>query len=142
MSHGQKISTVPIKNRNRDQYTSNHKPQHKPHHKSMSKPEIKQHSIWMVNLGNDSVGHEQRGNRPFYVISSSGYNKMSNTPIGFFLSTSEKKSQNRFAVKCSVGWVNSSQIRTISSERFLYFMGESDKATTMKVLETMVDEVL
>jgi mRNA-degrading endonuclease toxin of MazEF toxin-antitoxin module len=59
---------------------------------------INKHEIWMVELGNNAVGHEQKGNRPFYVISNNEYNKNSKTPIGFFLSTSEKKAQNRFTV--------------------------------------------
>ena len=55
--------------------------------------EIMQYSIWMVDLGDKkcSEGHEQYGNRPFYVISSTDYNKKSKTPIGFFVSTSEKQ---------------------------------------------------
>ena len=83
--------------------------------------EIKQHSIWMVELGDKTCnkGHEQYGDRPFYVISSTNYNKKSKTPIGFFISTSEKKSQNHFTLKLEdKGWVNVSQIRTLDKIRF------------------------
>jgi len=83
--------------------------------------EIKQYSIWMVDLGNKecSKGHEQYENRPFYVISSTGYNLRSGTPIGFFVSTSEKKSQKEFTIKLEdKGWVNITQIRTLDKSRF------------------------
>ena len=54
--------------------------------------EIKQNSIWMVKMVYDGiVGHEQKGTRPFYVISNDRYNNNSSTPIGYFLSTSSKK---------------------------------------------------
>ncbi len=57
--------------------------------------EIKQYSLWMVDLGNQECakGHEQHGNRPFFVISSTEYNNKSKTPIGFFASNSEKKAK-------------------------------------------------
>jgi len=83
--------------------------------------EIKQHSIWMVELGDQSCskGHEQYGDRPFYVISSTDYNINSETPIGFFVSTSEKKSQNKFTLELEdKGSVNISQIRTLDKSRF------------------------
>ena len=104
--------------------------------------EIKQHSVWMVELGYDGKGHEQQGNRPFYVISSTKYNSSSNTPIGFFMSTSKKKASNRFAVNFDVGVVNVSQIRTLSSERFLRHMGDADKAVGNKIMQKFVSEIL
>lgn len=100
--------------------------------------QIKQLEVWMVKLEHDNiVGHEQRGNRPFFVISNSGYNQVSKTPVGFFMSTSEHKKLNRFTLEISSdsrGAVNVSQIRTISADRFLYKMGEG----TQEELETLM----
>ena len=108
---------------------------------------IKQNDIWMVALGEEGiVGHEQKGNRPFYVISSTGYNQVSNTPIGFFLSTSEKKKLNRFAVEVdmqgSLETVNVSQIRTLSSDRFLRYMGSGSDEDLQKLIETFNQEIV
>ncbi len=75
----------------------------------------------MVELGEKSCskGHEQYGNRPFYVISATEYNIKSETPIGFFVSTSEKKSQNKFTLELEdKGSANISQIRTLDKSRF------------------------
>ena len=86
--------------------------------------EIKQHSIWMVELGEQSCskGHEQYGDRPFYVISSTDYNKTSGTSIGFFMSSSEHKAKNKFSLKLDdKGAVNVSQIRTLDNSRFKKF---------------------
>ncbi len=103
---------------------------------------IKQHEIWMVSLGHDAMGHEQNGDRPFYVISNTDYNASSQTPIGFFMSTSKKKASNRFAVDVINGTVNVSQIRTLSSKRFLRFMDVDVKATTQVALESFIKNIL
>jgi len=103
---------------------------------------IKQHSVYMVKLGWDGQGHEQQGDRPFYVVSSDEYNERSQTPIGFFLSTSEKKSQNRFTVQCDIGWINCTQVRTLSSDRVIRFMGTVDKGITQSVMEYFIKEVM
>lgn len=108
---------------------------------------ISQHDIWMVKMGYDGiVGHEQKGNRPFYVISNTDYNKNSKTPIGFFLSTSAKKQTNRFTVDVDMQGtlenVNVSQIRTISSQRFLTKMGTGSNEDTKKLMETFVLNIL
>ncbi len=60
----------------------------------------KQCEIWMVHLGTENIiGHEQKGSRPFYIISSDKYNKTSKTPIGFFMSTSKEKKKNNLLMK-------------------------------------------
>jgi len=107
---------------------------------------IKQNSIWMCSMGHDGIiGHEQKGNRPFYVISNTDYNTKSKTPIGFFLSTSAKKQGNRFTVDVDMQGtpenVNISQIRTISSERFWKYMGtgtQKDLDTLMKTFNSTI----
>lgn len=108
---------------------------------------ILQNDIWMVKMGTAGiVGHEQKGNRPFYVISKSDYNKNSKTPIGFFLSTSTKKQQNRFTVDVDMQGtnetVNVSQIRTISSDRFISKMGTGTNQDTQKLLATFIKELI
>ena len=113
----------------------------------MTPKHIKQNDIWMVDMGVDGiVGHEQKGTRPFYVISNTEYNTFSKTPIGFFLSTSEKKKENRFTVDVDMQGksenVNTSQIRTISSERFMRYMGHGSDEETKLLLETFEREVI
>jgi mRNA-degrading endonuclease toxin of MazEF toxin-antitoxin module len=108
---------------------------------------IRQNDIWMVNMGQDGiVGHEQRGTRPFYVISDTGYNQASKTPIGFFLSTSEHKKLNRYTVDVNmqgtIETVNTSQIRTISSERFMTYMGHGNSDDLNALMETFNKELL
>jgi mRNA-degrading endonuclease toxin of MazEF toxin-antitoxin module len=101
----------------------------------------------MVNMGQDGiVGHEQRGTRPFYVISDTDYNNASRTPIGFFLSTSEHKKLNRYTVDVNMQGtletVNTSQIRTISSERFMTYMGHGNNDDLKTLMETFNRELL
>lgn len=109
---------------------------------------IRQNDIWMVNMGYDGiVGHEQRGTRPFYVISDTAYNTASKTPVGFFLSTSEHKRLNRYTVDVTmedgnIETVNTSQIRTISSDRFFKYMGSGTDADLEILMATMRREVL
>ena len=108
--------------------------------------EIKQHSIWMVNLGEQicNKGHEQYGNRPFYVISSTEYNMKSETPIGFFVSTSEKKSQNKFTLKLEdKGWVNISQIRTLDKSRFQKCIGQiQSNELEIEILSKFINQII
>jgi len=109
--------------------------------------DIKQNDIWMVKMGEVGIiGHEQKGNRPFYVISNTEYNKASNTPIGFFISTSEKKKNNRFTVEIDMQGspeiVNISQIRTISAERFVKYMGCGTNEDTKLLMTTFEKEIL
>jgi mRNA-degrading endonuclease toxin of MazEF toxin-antitoxin module len=113
----------------------------------MTPKNIKQNDIWMVNMGYDGiVGHEQKGTRPFYVISNTAYNTSSKTPIGFFLSTSEKKKTNRFTVDVDMQGtmenVNVSQIRTISADRFMTHMGHGSDAETKILMDTFSREIL
>lgn len=108
--------------------------------------EIKQYEVWMINLGEDNiVGHEQKGNRPFFVISDSYYNKASGTPIGFLMSTSEHKKANRFSIETVgnlKGSVNVSQIRTLSADRFLYRMGVGTEAELKIMMETFQKQII
>ena len=108
---------------------------------------IKQNSIWMVKMGYDGiVGHEQKGNRPFYVISNDNYNKNSGTPIGYFLSTSKKKKANRFTYDVDMDGVmetvNISQIRTISSDRFLRHMGDCNNNDLLELQEIFQNQII
>lgn len=84
---------------------------------------INQFEVWLVDFGDDEKcfkSHEQRYTRPFLVISNYNYNSTSKTPIGFILSTSEKKSQNDYTLPLTdKSHVNISQIKTISEERFI-----------------------
>ena len=96
----------------------------------MSK-DIKQFSVWEVDLGETSIGHEQRGKRPFFVLSSNHYNNHSRTPIGFTVSSSESKSRSSFAIKIELdrtmsehSHVNISQIRTLDKSRFKRYIGK------------------
>jgi mRNA-degrading endonuclease toxin of MazEF toxin-antitoxin module len=110
------------------------------------KKKIEQNSIWMCSMGHVGiVGHEQKGNRPCYVISDTEYNERSKTPIGFFLSTSVKKQRNKYTydvdMQGTMENVNISQIRTISSERFLRYMGDGSD-TDLKNLMSMFNQVI
>jgi mRNA-degrading endonuclease toxin of MazEF toxin-antitoxin module len=85
---------------------------------------IEQFSVWLVRLEKKPVGHEQGGDRPFLVISTTSYNQHSKTPIGFFLSTSEKKAKNNYSMRIEkmsdeLSSVNLSQIRTLDISRFV-----------------------
>lgn len=88
---------------------------------------IRKFSVWLVELEEKPRGYEQGGKRPFFVISSSEYNKNSKTPMGFICSTSSK---NRFTEKIFFGncrqdsYVNISQIRTLDSSRFIHCLEE------------------
>lgn len=107
---------------------------------------IKKLEIWMVKLDHANIiGHEQRGTRPFFVISNTRYNEVSKTPVGFFLSTSEHKKLNRFTLEVSgdkKGAVNVSQIRTLSSERFLYKIGEGTQDELNTLMAMFSKEIL
>ena len=108
--------------------------------------DIKQYSLWMVNLGEKDCakGHEQYGDRPFFVISSTKYNKNSKTPIGFFSSTSEKKSQNRYSLTINNrGSVNISQIRTLSEDRFIRCIEQIHSfELEAKILSTFINQII
>ena len=91
--------------------------------------EIKQFSIWKVKLEESPVGHEQGGDRPFFVLSSTKYNQKSKTPIGFIASNSPSKSNNQFAIKIELdnkkySHINISQIRTLDQSRFIHCKGQ------------------
>jgi mRNA-degrading endonuclease toxin of MazEF toxin-antitoxin module len=112
---------------------------------------ITQSSVWWVNLDNETVGHEQNGRRPFFVISSNKYNKNSKTSMGFCMSQSLNKSQNRFSIKVNYknsqgeyqqGWVNVSQMQTLSSERFDKILGQSTKGFVYKIMENFNKRIL
>lgn len=84
---------------------------------------IDQFSIWSVQLEDNPVGHEQGGNRPFFVISSRAYNINSQTPIGFIMSSSNNKSKNNYTIvipemENKVSHINITQIRTLDISRF------------------------
>lgn len=113
----------------------------------MDNNHIKQNDIWMVNIGYDGiVGHEQKGTRPFYVISDTEYNTRSETPIGFFLSTSEKKRQNKYTLDIDMQGVlenvNVSQIRTISTQRFIRYMGTGTDQDLQKLISVFQQEII
>jgi mRNA interferase MazF len=107
---------------------------------------IKQNEIWMVKLGTENIiGHEQKGNRPFYVISNDVYNHFSQTPIGYFLSTSEHKRLNKYTVETSgdtKGSVNVSQIRTLSADRFMYKIGTGTNEELYKMIDLFYEKIL
>jgi len=91
---------------------------------------ILQFSVWNVELEKKPVGHEQGGNRPFFVISSSEYNKRSGTPMGFICSNSQNKINREFSEEMhfknskKTSHVNVSQIRTLDETRFLNMIQE------------------
>ena len=111
----------------------------------MSK-EIKQYSLWMVDMGDRKCikGHEQSGDRPFFVISSTEYNIKSKTPIGFFASTSDKKTKNKYSLEIdNKGSVNISQIRTLSEERFINCIEEIyNSDLEAKILSTFINQII
>lgn len=104
---------------------------------------IEKFSIWLVKLEDNPIGHEQGGKRPFFVISDTVYNENSGTPIGFIMSTSEKKSKNRFAIQVdNISHVNVSQIRTLDSSRFLSFKKNVDKEKSLEIIENFMKQIV
>lgn len=108
---------------------------------------IKQNEVWMVGLGEDNiVGHEQKGNRPFYVVSDTKYNEVSQTPVGFFTSTSEKKKTSKYVCEIVVGtdkhYVNISQIRTLCTSRFKRHMYNGTNEDLQTLLNTYDKEII
>ena len=88
---------------------------------------ILQGEIWWIKLDENPIGHEQGGTRPFFIISKDEYNKNSKTPMGFSISKSLHKSKNKFSIEIEYIdlknnkkniYVNISQLRTLSIERF------------------------
>lgn len=109
--------------------------------------EIKQNDIWMVHLGHEgSKGHEQKGSRPFLVVSNTRYNTASKTPIGFFMSTSTKKANNRFNVTVDMQgveeYINISQVRTLSDLRFFKKLGYCSDEERKMIINKFSETVL
>jgi mRNA-degrading endonuclease toxin of MazEF toxin-antitoxin module len=92
------------------------------------------------------IGHEQKGTRPFYVISDSGYNAASKTPVGFFMSTSEHKKTNNYTIIINMQGaseaVNTSQIRTISADRFIKYMGHGNDDDLRLLVDTFQKQII
>lgn len=113
---------------------------------------ILQGEIWWVTLEENPVGHEQGGSRPFFILSKSEYNNRSETPIGFAVSKSQHKSRNKFSVeivyknKNSVDekiWVNVSQLRTLSIERFGKKLGRcSSSSDIQKIMKIFYEKII
>ncbi len=105
---------------------------------------IEQFSIWFVDLEKKPVGHEQGGERPFFVISSIEYNIKAETPIGFIVSTSEKKAKNPYTIPIDKAdsHVNVSQIRTLDISRFKKKIQNVEKETALKVIEKFLSRLV
>lgn len=110
---------------------------------------ILQFSVWNVELENKPVGHEQGGNRPFFIISSSEYNKKSGTPMGFICSTSQNKVNREFSEEIhfknskKTSHVNVSQIRTLDKTRFLNIIQEfTDYDFGIKVISKYINRMI
>lgn len=116
--------------------------------KSFKNKSIKQNEVWLVALGEDNIiGHEQKGNRPFYVISSTHYNDISQTPVGFFTSMSEKKKKSKYVIEIDVGgcekqYVNISQIRTLCTSRFKKLMYTGKPEDLKNILDLYDREII
>ena len=118
----------------------------------MTNNKILQGSIWWVDLENNPVGHEQGERRPFFVISKGDYNTRSKTPIGYTMSTSLHKSNNAFSVQITYndsqqekkqGYVNVSQIRTLSIDRFGNSLGRVlERKDVYKVLNHFNKQII
>ena len=108
--------------------------------------EIQQYSIWMVKLGDEKCakGSEQFGDRPFYVISSTQYNEKSKTPIGFFMSSSDKKSKNKYSLEIDdKSSLNISQIRTLCQSRFTSCIKKTYSTKLEgKILSTFINQII
>ena len=86
--------------------------------------EFIQGDIWIANLEKKAMGHEQGGRRPVVIISKTKWIKSSKTPICVILSTSKKKSKNRYTVQIKRNReqnssANASQIYTLDAKRLL-----------------------
>jgi len=93
-------------------------------------------------LEENPVGHEQGKKRPFFVISPYDYNIKSSTPIGFIMSTSEKKSKNNYSMPLGNSFVNVSQIRTLDISRFGKFIQHIDKDLGLKVVRKFINQLV
>jgi mRNA-degrading endonuclease toxin of MazEF toxin-antitoxin module len=112
---------------------------------------VEQYSIWWVKLEDKPVGHEQvnlkGGRRPVFVLSKRDYNIKSETPICFIMSTSDKKSKNRFSVNIpempnDISSVNTSQIRTLAISRFDKFIMNATKEQGEEIIAKFLSELV
>lgn len=105
--------------------------------------------MWNVELENKPRGHEQGGNRPFFVISTSDYNYRSGTPMGFICSTSVNKNNKifteaiRFKNSKRISHVNITQIRTLDRTRFLDCIEEFvDYDLGIKIISKYINQMI
>ena len=102
-----------------------------------SEPEYVQGDIWIANLEDKALGHEQGGNRPILIISDTSWNRKSKTPICVICTTSEKKGRNRYCVKIrahpKLSFANGSQLYTLDNSRLINRVGKTSRSKLLEV---------
>ena len=106
-----------------------------------SELEYVQGDIWIANLENKALGHEQGGNRPVLIISDTTWNRKSKTPICVICTTSEKKGRNRYCVKIranpKLSFANGSQLYTLDNSRLINRVGKTSKSKLLLISVTL-----
>ena len=111
------------------------------------KREIKQGEVYMVDLGYDGVGNEEKGKRPCIIISADALNKNRNNVIIVPVTSSVTKKRminhyELFKTKfpfflCAKNTVLCECIRDISIDRIERLMGEIDKEDLEEIISIL-----
>ncbi len=106
--------------------------------------------IWLIELGEDGNNiykHEQFGKRPFVVISQNSYHENSKTPIGFIMTTSDAKKNSKYTLTIQLpnqpeSAINTSQIKTLSQDRFISKLGKLNELDFKKLMEIFFKQII
>ncbi len=112
----------------------------------MDRRSILRKQIYWADL-NPIRGREQGGIRPVLVISNNIFNQHSGTIVILAITSVKPKVKYPLVLelKCSDlpkrSWVKITQIRTISNERILNYLGEID-SKQMEQIKTAIDDLI
>lgn len=99
--------------------------------------DVYQYEIWLINLGQDGIGVEQRGIRPCVIISNNGFNKYSDAVNVAPISSKLKKSPAHVTFShpslTNTSDIMLEQVRCVSKERLVRYIGGLSKETAKEV---------
>ena len=110
---------------------------------AMDEKTVQQSSVWWVNTEDKQ--------RPFFVISKNKHNHDSKTLTGFWLNEQLDKSESRLSVRINFkdmngkfqqGWVNVTQMTTVSEEDLDKTLGQSTKGFVHKVMDNFTRKIV
>jgi len=104
---------------------------------------VKKGEIWRVDLGNNTVEHEQQGKRPAVIVAN-----ISSSNLATIILMTSNKSRMKFAYVCTIkdcekskigydGFALIYQIRTVSKKRLEEKVGEVSNEELKKIEEQM-----